>query len=98
MHLPSLHGIPPWPADHPGLPPARGDLSGATGGKRVVTLRLLLRAASDGGIGREVVDGRVLYHDRIREALMRHVEADLGTMALPPPFLARAGAAARPES
>lgn len=49
----------------------------------VTHLGLLLRADSDGGIGQEVVGGRVLYHERIRDALVRHVENDLGPMALP---------------
>ncbi|MBC9821405.1 NUDIX hydrolase family protein [Terrabacter sp. MAHUQ-38] len=49
----------------------------------VTHVGLLLRADSDGGIGQEVVGGRVLYHERIRDALTRHVEADLGPMALP---------------
>ena len=44
----------------------------ARAGRRqgVVTLiGLLLRADSDGSIGQEVVGGRVLYHERIRDAL-----------------------------
>ena len=49
----------------------------------VTHVGLLLRADSDGGIGQEVVGGRVLYHERIRDALLRHVESDLGPMALP---------------
>ena len=39
---------------------------------------LLLRADSDGGIGQEVVGGRVLYHEKVRDALLRHIESDLG--------------------
>jgi ADP-ribose pyrophosphatase YjhB (NUDIX family) len=49
----------------------------------VTHVGLLLRADSDGGIGHEVVGGRVLYHERVRDALARHVEADLGPVALP---------------
>ena len=30
-----------------------------------------------------VVTGRVLFGERVREALMRHCEKDLGPMALP---------------
>lgn len=45
--------------------------------------KLRLCEDSDGGIGQEVVGGRVLYHERSRDALMRHVEADLCAMALP---------------
>ncbi|GAA4434102.1 NUDIX hydrolase family protein [Georgenia halophila] len=44
---------------------------------------LLLRGTSEGGISRALVSGRVLYHETIREALERHLEKDLGPMALP---------------
>jgi len=50
---------------------------------QVTHIGLLLRADSDGGIGQEVVGGRVLYHEKIRDALLRHIENDLGPMALP---------------
>jgi ADP-ribose pyrophosphatase YjhB (NUDIX family) len=50
---------------------------------QVTHLGLLLRADSDGGIGQEVVGGRVLYHEKVRDALLRHIENDLGPMALP---------------
>lgn len=50
---------------------------------RVSQVGLLLRASSDGSINRELVSGRVLYHERIRDALIRHLEKDLGPMALP---------------
>ncbi|AXG13713.1 NUDIX hydrolase family protein [Intrasporangium calvum] len=49
----------------------------------VTQLGLLLRADDDGGIGQEVVGGRVRYHEKIRDALARHVESDLGPVALP---------------
>ena len=49
----------------------------------VVAVGVLLRASSDGQIIRELVSGRVLYHERIRDALLRHIEKDLGPMALP---------------
>ncbi|HET7397891.1 MAG TPA: NUDIX hydrolase family protein [Intrasporangium sp.] len=49
----------------------------------VTHLGLLLRANDDGAIGHEVVGGRVLYHEKIRDALARHVENDLGPVALP---------------
>ena len=49
----------------------------------VTAVGLLLRATSDGRINRELVSGRVLYHERVRDALMRHLEKDLGPMALP---------------
>lgn len=44
---------------------------------------LLLRALPDGSISRAVVSGRVLYGERVRHALLRHLEKDLGPMALP---------------
>ena len=49
----------------------------------VVAVGLLLRAGEDGQIKRALVSGRVLYHERIRAALLRHVEKDLGPLALP---------------
>ncbi len=49
----------------------------------VVAVGLLLRAGTDGQIKRALVSGRVLYHERIRAALLRHVEKDLGPLALP---------------
>jgi hypothetical protein len=58
--------------------PVRVDDTGA-----VTRIGLLLRASSDGSINRELVSGRVLYHERIRSALIRHIEKDLGPMALP---------------
>ncbi|MBM3731130.1 MAG: DUF4916 domain-containing protein [Actinobacteria bacterium] len=44
---------------------------------------LLLRQAADGSISRMVVSGRVMLNERIREALIRHLEKDLGPLALP---------------
>lgn len=58
--------------------PVRVDAAG-----NVTHVGLLLRAAADGSISRMVVTGRVLYGERIREALMRHCEKDLGPLALP---------------
>jgi len=49
----------------------------------VTHVGLLLRVAADGTISRMVVTGRVLFGERIREALMRHCEKDLGPIALP---------------
>src|SRR6478672_13964509 len=57
--------------------PVRVDERGA-----VTAVGLLLRA-SDGKVNRELVSGRVLYHERVRDALIRHLEKDLGPMALP---------------
>ena len=50
---------------------------------RVTRVGMLLRQAADGTISRMVVSGRVLYGERIREALLRHCEKDLGPVALP---------------
>lgn len=58
--------------------PVRVDDSGD-----VVAVGLLLRVSADGSMSRALVSGRVLYHERIRDALLRHVEKDLGPMALP---------------
>jgi ADP-ribose pyrophosphatase YjhB (NUDIX family) len=44
---------------------------------------LLLRAGTDGSINHELVSGRVLYHERVRDALLRHLEKDLGPLAMP---------------
>lgn len=50
---------------------------------RVTEIGLLLRVAADGSISRMVVSGRVLFGERVRDALLRHLEKDLGPMALP---------------
>lgn len=49
----------------------------------VLEVGLLLRAMPDGSISRAIVSGRVLYGERVRDALVRHLEKDLGPMALP---------------
>ena len=58
--------------------PVRVDEAG-----RVTKIGLLLRGRPDGSISRAVISGRVLYGERIRDALLRHIEKDLGPMALP---------------
>jgi ADP-ribose pyrophosphatase YjhB (NUDIX family) len=58
--------------------PVRTDALG-----RVTAVGLLLRARPDGSLSRSVVSGRVLYGERVRDALLRHLEKDLGSMALP---------------
>ncbi len=50
---------------------------------RVTEVGLLLRVAADGSISRMVVSGRVLFGERVRDALLRHLEKDLGPLALP---------------
>src|SRR5699024_12401580 len=49
----------------------------------VERIGLLLRSLDDGTLGREVVGGRIRFHETIRSALLRHAENDLGPMALP---------------
>jgi ADP-ribose pyrophosphatase YjhB (NUDIX family) len=58
--------------------PVRTDVNGA-----VTAIGLLLRANQEGRISRSLVSGRVLYQERVRNALMRHLEKDLGPLALP---------------
>ena len=58
--------------------PVRVDGSGS-----VTHVGLLLRMMADGEVNRCVVSGRVQYGERVREALIRHIEKDLGPMALP---------------
>lgn len=50
---------------------------------QVVSVGLLLRQAADGSLSRMIVTGRVLFGERVRDALMRHLEKDLGPVALP---------------
>ncbi len=49
----------------------------------VTQIGLLLRGMPDGTISRAMVSGRVLYGEKIRNALNRHLEKDLGPTALP---------------
>ncbi|MFI6326375.1 NUDIX hydrolase family protein [Nonomuraea sp. NPDC050556] len=58
--------------------PVRVDDSGT-----VTHVGLLLRIGADGTVSRALVSGRVLHHERVRDALMRHLEKDLGPVALP---------------
>lgn len=60
-----------------GLPVQRGDDG------EVERVGLLLRTLDTGVLGREIVGGRVKFHESIRTALLRHAEKDLGTLALP---------------
>jgi len=50
---------------------------------RVTQVGLLLRLRPDGSISHSVVSGRVWYGELVRDALVRHLEKDLGPMALP---------------
>jgi ADP-ribose pyrophosphatase YjhB (NUDIX family) len=58
--------------------PVRVDDSG-----EVTSIGLLLRIGPDGNVSRTLVSGRVLHHERVRDALLRHLEKDLGPVALP---------------
>jgi ADP-ribose pyrophosphatase YjhB (NUDIX family) len=58
--------------------PVRIDSNG-----RITAVGLLLRARPDGSISRAVVSGRIHYGERVRSALLRHLEKDLGPLALP---------------
>ena len=49
----------------------------------VTRIGLLLRVAADGSISRLIVSGRVNFGERVREALVRHCEKDLGPLAFP---------------
>jgi ADP-ribose pyrophosphatase YjhB (NUDIX family) len=49
----------------------------------VTAIGLLLRIMPDGTMSRAIVSGRVLHHERVRDALLRHLEKDLGPVALP---------------
>ena len=57
--------------------PVRADEAGT-----VSAFGVLLRV-TQGQISRALVSGRVLYQERIRTALLRHIEKDLGPLALP---------------
>lgn len=52
-------------------------------GGRVTDVGLLLRGSESGAITRTLVSGRVMHGEQIRDALMRHLEKDLGPTAFP---------------
>jgi hypothetical protein len=58
--------------------PVRVDSQG-----ELTAVGLLLRVTGKGTITRALVSGRVLYRERVRTALLRHLEKDLGPLALP---------------
>src|SRR5690242_16907989 len=58
--------------------PVRVDGSGT-----VTSVGLLLRVTGHGQISRALVSGRVNYQERVRTAILRHLEKDLGPLALP---------------
>lgn len=49
----------------------------------VAEVGLLLQADDNGAMVRSLVSGRVLYRETVRGALLRHLEKDLGPLALP---------------
>ena len=67
-----------WPILYVEAIPVRIDATG-----RITAVGLLLRARPDGTLSRAVVAGRVMYKERIRDALIRNLEKDLGPVALP---------------
>ncbi|MGY5766612.1 NUDIX hydrolase family protein [Brachybacterium sp. DNPG3] len=58
--------------------PVRTDVDGS-----ISEVGLLLRASGAGRIVRTIISGRVLVHETLREAIARHIEKDLGPMAMP---------------
>lgn len=66
------------PIPYVDIVPVRTDVDGS-----IAEIGLLLRASGEGRIMRTIVSGRVLVHETLREAIARHVEKDLGPMALP---------------
>ncbi len=58
--------------------PVRLDVDGS-----LLRVGTLLRSPREGGLARTVISGRVLLHETVRSAITRHVEKDLGSMALP---------------
>ena len=50
---------------------------------RVVAVGSLLRVTDDGSVSRTLIAGRVLFHETIREAIVRNISKDLGEIALP---------------
>lgn len=49
----------------------------------VSAIGLLLAPNSNGNLHHTLISGRVLYHERIRDAIMRHMEKDLGPVSFP---------------
>lgn len=58
--------------------PVRVDNNGA-----VTHVGLLLTVTPDGSITRSIIAGRVLYGERIRDSIARHILKDLGPVAFP---------------
>lgn len=58
--------------------PVRTDPHGAA-----THIGLLLAPTPDGSFGQSIITGRVYYGERLRSALNRHIEKDLGPVSLP---------------
>lgn len=58
--------------------PVRTDSSG-----EVVELGLLLAPDEAGSFRHSLISGRVLFNERVRDALVRHIEKDLGPVSFP---------------
>lgn len=50
---------------------------------RVSAVGVLLRVGDGGVVERELIAGRVLFHETLREAIARNIAKDLGELALP---------------
>lgn len=88
----SGHGNPPGWLDPADITRARGQLPMAyvivvpvrtDDLGRVTRVGSLLRVTDDGSVERELISGRVLFHETLREAIARNVGKDLGDIALP---------------
>lgn len=66
------------PIPYVDIVPVRTDVDGS-----ISEIGLLLRASGTGRIVRAIISGRVLIHETLREAIGRHIEKDLGPMAMP---------------
>lgn len=58
--------------------PVRTDATG-----EVTEIGLLLSPDDDGNFRHALISGRVLYNERVRDALVRHIEKDLGPVSFP---------------
>lgn len=60
------------------LVPVKLDTTG-----QIEAVGLLMSGTAEGGMVREIISGRVLLNESIRAAIIRHIEKDLGELALP---------------
>ncbi|MCI9888657.1 NUDIX hydrolase family protein [Micrococcales bacterium 31B] len=66
------------PMSYVDIVPVRVDTNGA-----VTSVGLLVRGSAAGRVTYSLVSGRVMFHERLRDAIVRHLEKDLGSLALP---------------